>query len=457
MNPERNHNPKDKQGGGRKAATLFCLAAIALTALSLVSIYIFLGPRDRLARYVPADALVYIHGQGRQAVTDIAFDAGFIPQTRASEIALFALELDEGRVWTAALMWSRLAPPTPDEILSLEDAGALKVSPVFYVIRSGEGPIILSEGWNGSLADQDQIADALAAMRSVARIQSYLETDELWENGLDQDIFSANTGPTVLAISGSGDARKVLMSGVSDASSFSRWLGFRLSDAKSTPGVPPLLRTADRRAHMSLTTDRNVIDPFATLFHKAETLRDKAGIPGSYQLDTAKQLILTRFSGRLSLVVWTDGPEPTFAAYLPDSKVHDLIADLNSYLSASFPRKNEIELSDGSTVTEYIVEPGRYSLPKDDTGQTWFAYPIRKHDDGTLVASDQESLERIERAGNTGDVRVCAAGSWPTLDIDNADGVLPWNEMVSRILGLNTPDRLVIQNIGDNFTIFCGY
>lgn len=471
MSLKRDYSPRNKKGGGRKAAALLYVAAISAVLLTLLMIHALLGPRDRIAGFVPADAIIYLHAQGRKAVSEISDTSLFIPDNGAVELGLFALELDEGQVWTAALMWSRLSPPTAEEIESLDAAGAVRIAPTFYILRTGDGPIILSEGWNGSLSETKDIKRALATMSSVSRIQAYIDTDALFAETLDPTLFPVEPGPMVLALAPNGGKVSALVAGVSEAARYPKFLGFRLPDDRKDRKIPEILHSTEppRPGHdgpsISLTTDANSLNPIPLLFNEVESLRAEAGVPESIQLELSRMLITGRFSGPLALTIWpqaSTGKGPSFAAYLPEVDPADLKSEVLGYLSASFPKKSRLDLPDGNEAIEFIVEPGLFQRPTikvpGDDDRPWQDYPMTAHRKGSLIASDTETLNQVLTAGtkDSGQAR-CITGSWPTLTIDGLPEFVPADGVLGDVLRFIPLKNLVIQRIGDNITFFCGY
>jgi len=447
-------SPRTDRGGGRKAAALSCFIVAAAAVLALILIHLSLGPRDRLARFVPSDAVIYVHAQGQRAAARIVEKTSFVPENSADEIGLFALELDGEMIWTAALMWNRLSPPSKDETDALLAAGAIRVAPVFYILRASDGPIILSEGRDGSLVDDDATDRALSALRGVSRIQAYVDTATLLEGVVDPSILPTSSGKMVLALTAKKEGPAVLAVDLAEAARQPRILGFGLPN--DTDGIPSSLPFGPERPIISFTTDRNTINPLPLLFHKTEVLRTRAGTPESVQLDRASIRLAEHFSGPLSLIAYPDGL--AFAAYLPGTDLSVMENDILAYLDASLPKKNDIELPDGRIISEFIIETVKYEqgLKRDSTAQS--DYPIADFKDGVLVASDAEMLDSVLTSGTNSLGPVgCLSGEWPTLIIDDLQEIMPKSENLTAVLQMFGFKKTVIHRIGDNSLFFCGY
>ncbi|MEA3249326.1 MAG: hypothetical protein U9Q03_03145 [Patescibacteria group bacterium] len=462
MNPNGNNSPREKQGGGRKAAALFCLAAIFAIVLAFGLIYLSLGNRDRIIRFVPSDAVLYVHAQGNEAITRVRAFTPLIPALSANEIGLFVLEIDGHKIWNTALMWNHLTPPSDNEINALKNAGAIQIEPTFYILRADEGPIIMSEGRNGSLAERRDVARALATMRSISRTQAYIDTDAFLKSALDSEIFPIDLGCSVFALTKGHDAPSVLMTSVAEAERYAPLLGFRLPDARDGHLIPALIRSNRGGTSISLTTAETGLNPTALLLYKIEELRREAGTPDGPALDQARSEITADFSGPISILVRPNAEHEdtvAFAALLPDATPEKLRAHIARYLSAALPRRDELKLPDGRMVNEFIVEPGLYDyengeLPGngfDDTA--WQGYPINRHDAGTLIASDKETLDSLVVSSSD---MGCITGGWPTLVISELDGFISDNDVLSQVLDLIHLKDIVIQKIGDNIVYFCG-
>jgi len=447
-------SPRKDRGGGHKAAALSCLIVTAAAVLALVLIHLSMGPRDRLARFVPADAVVYVHAQGQRAVSKIVEATMFVPKNSADEIGLFALNLDGETIWTAALMWNRLSPPSEDESQALLSAGAVRVAPVFYILRASDGPIILSEGRNGSLIDDDAIDCGLSAMRGVSRIQAYADTTALLEGVIEPSMLPTSSGKMVLALSTRADGPAVLAVDIAEIADRSEILGFRLPD--DADGVPAELMSGTGRLAITFVTDKNTINPLPLLFRGTEERRILAGTPESAQLDQARFRLAEHFAGALSLLVYPD--DGAFAAYLPDSDLSELKNDILAYLDASFPKKSDIKLPDGRIVSEYIVEAandGR-NLKNEDIAQSDF--PIASFNDGVLIASDAGMLRSMLAPEAHDSVKSgCLSGEWPTLMIDGLQEIAPKSGILPIVLRIFGFKDVVIHKIGDNSLFFCGY
>jgi hypothetical protein len=460
MGTERKTNPNDKQGGGYKAATLFCVASAIIVILTLVATHLLLGPRDRIIGFVPGDAVAYVHAQGNNAVLRLSKQSKFVPETTANEIGLFALNLDEEQVWTAALMWNRLLPPTGKELELLEMYGALKVSPTFYILRTGRGPIILSEGWNGSLKDKEQVSDAFEAIRSVSRIQAYLDSAPLLAKEIGSGLIEFEPEPVVLALLPGNNALRTLMMSVPEAAKFEGSLGFRLPDDQAGRFVPPIIAPKTEKQSVSFASYENLLDPIPLLFHKTEALRTDAGIPDSSFLESARTDIRKSLSSGISLTMWPGSNGPSFAAHLPDVDARDLKGNILTYLSASFPKKQTIKLPDGQNIVEYVVEPEYFDesrVPNDETGLTLAGYPIQPYKGGAILASDIETLDLVTAVDNTELDKTCISGNWPTLSINDPEIFLGKMDIIRKFLDVLPLRQLVIQRTGDNIVYFCGY
>jgi hypothetical protein len=464
MDLNQDNSPKDRQGGGRKAAALLYLAFAATAVLSIALTHLSTGSRDRLIQFVPSDAVFYLHAQGRENVTRISETVPFIPENKANELGLFALNLDEGQVWTAALLWSRLSPPSEKELSELADAGALRVAPTFYIIRTGEGPIILSEGKGGSLNDQREAARALATMRSVSRTQAYLDPDSLLEGGLDSDLFPVNLDSAVMAVPWVSGRPTMLVSGMTKAAGYPRVLGFRLPDSALGQAAPSLLNDRGGEPSLSLALRETNFDTTSTLFSEIDRSRREAGVPEHEELDQARDNVKKLLSGPLSVVIHPidDGQSsPEFIAYLPGVQPSALKAAMSDLMNTSIPRAGEYSLPDGRTTTEYIIEPGMFSYPVEDggpslprntlDGETWPAYPIIGFGSGSAIASDMSLLEDIQFSG-----AICLSSKWPTIAIKDVPRLPAGKGVLNSILELINLKDIVIHRIGDNLLFFCG-
>ncbi|MFC1638651.1 hypothetical protein ACFL26_00045 [Patescibacteria group bacterium] len=447
-----------KRGGGKKAAALFWLSLLLPLLLSFLAAETFFGRRDSVVAYVPREAVVYVHAAGAQESRMLRAMSGLFP-VDAPEAGLFAVpDGSGGQAWSAVLAWPWFSPPSRTEREILTANGATAVDSRTYLV--GSATAVPPTALDGDAA----VSRALRGLSRSFRIQGYARLSDVGT----APAWLAETPAAAFGVAKhSGRVRALVVEPQSVGPLFSP---HRLPDARTdldAPGpigVPP-------SAFGSFVLADGLPNTFVSVFAEVERLRTSLGVPESDELREARTELAGLFGGNLTLLVDAGTVDAHgFAVHLPDADAAAAERAVARYLSASLPRLADVELPDGRTAREFIVEPhrivfsgGRPTLhirQSDDETLPELNLVIADRNGDTFMASGQRELDQLsdllsDLLSDSRPTTSCLPDPTSSVTVNDAAALFADSPLASGFFKTKGIQQLTVYKHGDNAVFIC--
>jgi hypothetical protein len=446
------------RGSGLIAAASCWLGLVILASIIFVFSYFFLNTRDTLANLVPAEADIYIHTQGEQTdfVTRI-FPA--LEKLRPAEAAAFAQHIDEKMRWVILLRWSRVKNISAAERSILEQVQAQQLTERVYLLGDNEQLALTKEA---SLAKNKMISRALNTMKGLARTQAYLKLTA------DHEETSASY---VLAVNRQLNTSKTRILAL-DTISAGAISSLKLPNAKNNENDLVLLTPPQEVESSRLFSLKNpTINLIRVLMREANWQQKDQYVPESDELSIPEKKLEDLINKKVSLTVAdrkNNDQRLRFSLYLPDVKIEELSSTITNWFDAIFPETSIFQRPDGIKEKEYIITTGRHIYTHVSQSEIQYlislkngdlSYPIKPVGSGVLLASDATMLLAAEDSllsKKNNEPKNCILEAENTISLKDSQILDEKLLFLSLFFNKKQLSNIIIQQVGDKITIFCG-
>lgn len=454
---KRDYGPKlntARRRAGDNFVPLLFVMGVPIAALVFWLTARFVVPRDTLSRFVPADAVAYVHANGT-AASDVllSFSPSAPAEAHPSEAAAFATR-DEGGVVTWALLvaWDVPRPANDAEKRVLGERGATSVGKDAWIIADHALAELSADAVRRSVTFRDDRVKsrALSAFRAVAPLQAYVASGLVGAEQL-ASLRLDDERPLVAGITAdtTGIRAVVLPAEVAAKSR----LGFGAPDAAGA-GVTRAVRGAD----VIIAGATPAFDVATALF----------GVPAPDEPRAESALSPLRGSRVTAMVSASNDEGGTgIALHYPELSLEAAQNSLAQYIAAVWPHRRAFLMPDKDTGVELVydvekvrfepVEDGRLLFPAFavDTG-IGLLYLSQDESSGSLLATSLDELI-ASQAPKVPLPRCAPSSSEASLIINEpalfAEKMALWKEFSARF-SLKT---IVVNEFVDKGVSICGY
>ena len=444
--------------GGASATLLFVVALIAGFAV-VAATWVFLGRADTVAAFVPANAMLYAHANGRAASQALLSTSRSLPAgVRPDEVAVFIVPGDESPRHGALLAWRWPLRPTDDERAALDARGADALDDRRFLIDDGSLGTAsrVAMAAHASFADDRARTDALGLLRSAFPLQIYASPSELLSAG-DAELLAglqeAPIGPLVAGVTAHDGAFMVRAMPLADAAERASFFGYRASPSDvARPDVSRL--DADVMAAETAPTF-----DLAKLLVASDASADN---PDPAMLAAAGDELRVAFASPYALWLRPGEDRMSYLIWFPHVPAQTARRAAGGFVAAARPSPSPFAMPDGDAAVEYrIGETG----PTDGDADTVIGDERSRvlvgpdGDEGSLLATDPALLDAFRR-GNERSARrpACPTAGLPSMVSikDPAHVLARWPTLAGYAQTYKMSDLLVGITV-DNEVLLCGY
>ncbi len=453
----RDYGPKlnmARRRAGDSIVPLLFVMGVAFATLTFWLTSRFIVPHDTLSRFVPADAVAYVHANGPGA-SDVllSFSPSAPADVHPSEAAAFATTAGDGTVtWGLLVAWDAVRPATDAERRELGDRGATNVGAGVWMLADHALAERSADAVRrGATFRDDRVKTrSLAAFRAVAPIQAYAVplvagAEQLATLRIDDDR------PLVAGVTADAASIRAIVLPAEVAAKFR--LGF---GAVTSPSAKP--SRAARGADVIVSGAAPTFDVATALFGAPMPDEDRA-------VTALRPLRESRVTAMISSSNDEDGTG--IALHYPEMNLDAAKKSLAGYIAAVWPRRRAFLMPDADQGVELVydtdgikfepLEDGRLLFPSVavDTG-IGLLYMSGDGADGSLLASSLDEL--VASQGPRVPLPQCSPSSNETALVINEPALFSeklrlWKDISARF-GVKT---IVVNEFVDNGISICGY
>lgn len=454
---KRDYGPKPnamrRRAGDNFVALLFVIGLPLAGAVFWLTAH-FLVPQDSLSRFVPVDAVAYVHANGPDA-TDVLLS--FSPSTPAdihpNEAATFALRTEDDKLtWGTLVAWDAVRPIRDEDRQLLAARGAAEVGKGVWLLGDDAVKMRSADAARAArtIKEDESRTRALSVVADIAAVQAYAEPALFGREPLPL-LRLDDERPAVFGVTAGPNGIRVVVMPVDVAASYT--FGYR----------PP--QPAQVRPHRVATGTDVVIAEPAPSFDVASALFGEP-IPASLRAEEA----LRPFSESRIETLISSAPDEGGTAvtlHFPDIPLREAERAFVRYIATVRPERRAFLMPDQDMGVEYIFDETATKFePVDDPRLRFPAfaadagvnllYLSSDGDRGTFAASSLDSL--VAAQGPDTSIPSCQPGSSRAVIFINDIAQFEKNNgMWKDFFAKFAIKTVVVNEYVDKSIIMCGY
>ncbi|HTM67930.1 MAG TPA: hypothetical protein VL426_01395 [Candidatus Binatia bacterium] len=447
-----------RRGGGTSVAPLF-VAGVLCAAAVIAATRMFLVPRDTIAAFVPANAVLYAHADGRAASEALLSTSSQLPAgVHPDEVAVFIVPGDDAPRHGTMLAWRAPFRPSEEERRILGERGADALDDRHYLVHDGtlDTAARVAMAAHASFADDRGRRRALALLRSAFPVQIYAVPASLLPSAAAETLAGLQDEPLGAIVGGitlrNGSFMARLMK-LETAASRRSLFGYRASAGHADrPGIERIdADVAVAEMSPSIDLSRVLLGAGTAAEGTDRAMLAEAGVAFRAALSSPYALWLNAAGGRTSSLAWFPGVAPKEARRITAG-----------YYAAAHPDHAPFALPDGDAAIEYRLNAPIAAADDNDAVIGSGDARLLVGSDGvhgSLIATDPSLLA----AFRDGSARGAAPTPCPT-GPDNslvrvkepAKTLAPWPKLAGYATTYGIHD-LTLGLTVDNEVVICGY